>query len=94
MPLCPNSQPLRQFLQSTDPLAGIDRICDAIDPAIRGTEVGVGAEHGIIKKTGASIVGSDAPVGNKGLDKFSMNPAAGIVYDLLNFKLIIWHISS
>lgn len=43
------------------------------------------------KKTGASVVGLDAPVGDKGLDKLSIYPAAGIVYDLFDFKLIVGH---
>ena len=44
-----------------DPLARVDSVGDAVQPAVRGSEVGVGAEDGIIKKTGASV-GSDAPV--------------------------------
>ena len=91
MALCPDPQPLGKLLQSTDPLARVHCIGESIDSAIRGSEVGVGAKHGIIKKTGASVVGSDAPVGDKGLDKLSMYPAARIVYDLLNVKLILRH---
>ena len=78
-------------MQSTDPLARVHGIGEPIDPAVRGSKIGIGAKYGIIKKTGASVVASDAPVGDKRLDKLSMYPAAGIVYDLLDFKLILRH---
>ena len=80
----------RQFADPADPLTGINSIGDAIQPAVRGSEVGVGAEYGIIKKTGASV-GSDAPVCDQGLDKFSVDAAAWVVHGLLDFKLIFWH---
>ena len=44
--------------------------------------------RGIIKKAGASVVGSDAPVGDERLDKFSMYPATGVIHELLDFNLI------
>ena len=64
---------------------------DAVDPPVGCAEVGIGAEDGIIKKTGASVVGSDAPVGDQRLDQFPVYTAAGVVYELLDFKLIISH---
>ena len=42
------------------------------------------------KKTGASV-GSDTPVSNHALDKFSVDAAAWAVNDLLDFKLTAWH---
>lgn len=61
LPLEPGSEPLRQFLQGADPLTGIDSEADAIDPSVRGTEVGVAAKDGVIKKTGAAAY-ANAPV--------------------------------
>lgn len=42
------------------------------------------------KKTGASV-GSDTPVSNHALDKFSVDTAAWAVNDLIDFKLTAWH---
>ena len=57
----PDTKASRQFTDPEDPLARVDSVGDAVQPAVRGSEVGVGAEDSIIKKTGASV-GSDAPV--------------------------------
>ena len=57
----PDTKTSCQLTDPADPLAGVDSVGDAVQPAVRGSEVGVGAEDGIIKKTGASV-GSDAPV--------------------------------
>lgn len=81
---------IRQLTDPADPLAGVNGISDTVQPAVRGSEVGVGAEDGIIKKTGASV-GSDAPVSDQGLDKFSVDTAAWVIHDLFDFKLIVWH---
>ena len=80
----------RQLTDPTNPLAGVDSVGDAIQPAVGGSEVGVGAEDGIIKKTGASV-GSDAPASDQALNKFSVDAAARTVRDLFDFKLIVWH---
>lgn len=61
LPLEPGSEPLRQFLQGADPLTGIDCEADAIDPSVRGTEVGVATKDGVIKKAGAAAY-ANAPV--------------------------------
>ena len=87
----PDAKTSRQLTDPADPLAGVNGISDTIQPAVRGSEIGVGAEDGIIKKTGASV-GSDAPVSDQGLDKFSVDTAAWVVHDLFDFKLIVWHI--
>lgn len=86
----PDAKTSRQLTDPADPLAGVNSISDAIQPTVRGSEVGVGAEDGIIKKTGASV-GSDAPVSDQSLDKFSVDAAAWVVHDLFDFKLIVWH---
>ena len=39
------TEPLRQLFCSDDPLAGIDSVTDAIDPAIWGTEIGKAAKY-------------------------------------------------
>ena len=57
----PDMKASRQLTDPADTLARVDSVGDAVQPAVRGSEVGVGAEDGIIKKTGASV-GSDAPV--------------------------------
>ena len=50
-----NAKTIRQLTDPADPLARVDSVGDAVQPAVRGSEVGVGAEDGIIKKTGASV---------------------------------------
>ena len=82
------SEPFCQFTHTANPFAGINRVGDAIDPPVGGAEVGVGAEDGIIKKAGASVVGSEAPVCDERLDKFPMYSATGVIHELLDFKLI------
>ena len=86
----PDMKASRQLTDPADPLARVDSVGDAVQPAVRGSEVGVGAEDGIIKKTGASV-GSDAPVCDQGLNKFSVDAAAWIVHDLFKFKLVFGH---
>ncbi len=85
-----NAKTIRQLTDPADPLARVDSVGDAVQPAVRGSEVGVGAEDGIIKKTGASV-GSDALVCDQGLNKFSVDAAAWIVHDLFKFKLVFGH---
>ena len=46
----PDAKTSRQLTDPADPLAGVNSISDAIQPAVRGSEVGVGAEDGIIKE--------------------------------------------
>ena len=84
------TEPLRQFFSSDDPLTGIDRITDTVDPTIRCTEVGVAAKYSIIKETGASA-SANAPVIDKGLHELSVNSASWVVNDLLDLQLIIGH---
>ena len=60
---------------------------------IRGSEVGIGAKNDIIKKTGASAC-ANAPVCNQSLYKFSINSASWIIYNLPEFKLIIFHVGN
>ena len=86
----PDTKASRQLTDPEDPLARADSVGDAVQPAVRGSEVGVGAEDGIIKKTGASV-GSDALVCDQGLNKFSVDAAAWIVHDLFKFKLVFGH---
>lgn len=62
----------------------MDKIRRALDALIGRTEIGKGTKDDIIKKTGASM-GMEAPVCDQGLDKFSVNPAAGIVHQLFEF---------
>ena len=87
----PDTKANRQLTDPADPLAWIDGVSDAVQPAVGGSEIGIGAEDGIIKKTGASV-GSDAPVSDQGLNKFSVDAAAWVIHDLFDFKLIVWHI--
>ena len=43
-----NAKTIRQLTDPADPLARVDSVGDAVQPAVRGSEVGVGAEDGII----------------------------------------------
>ena len=85
------AEPLGHFVQRTDPLAGVDGVADAVHPTVRGAEVGIGTEDGKIKKTGASVIGADAPVCDQGLDKLPVDPTAWVVHNLFDFQLIFSH---
>lgn len=87
-PLSAAAEPLDHFAQGANPFAGVDGVANTVQPAVRGAEVGVGAEDGKIKKTGASVVGADAPVCNQGLNELPVDPAAWVVHNLLDFQLI------
>ena len=78
----PDSEPLGQLGEAANPFPGIDRVGDAVQPTVGGAEVGVGAEHGKIKKTGASA-GADASVCHQDPDKVSIDAAAWVVHQLL-----------
>ena len=54
-------QIINQFRKAADPFAGVHGIADAIQPSIRGPEVGVRTKNGVMKKTGASVC-ADVPV--------------------------------
>ena len=49
--LKPCAKPFAQFADLAEPFAGIDGIADAIDPLIRGSEVGVAGQHGKIEES-------------------------------------------
>ena len=82
-----HSEPLLKFLDPADPFAGADSVGDPIQAAIGNTEVGIAGQDGKIKKTGASAC-ANAPVRNQVLDELPVDPAAWVVYNLLDFKLI------
>ena len=80
-----------QVVQGTDPFAGADEVGCALNAPVRETEINEGTEYDIIKKTGTSMR-MEVPVCDQGLNEFSVNPAAWIVHQLLEFQLIFWHI--
>jgi len=87
-PLSAAAEPLGHFAQGADPFAGVDGVTDTVQPAVRGTEVGVGAEDSKIKKPGTSVVGADAPGCDQGLNELPVDPAVWVVHNLLDFQLI------
>ena len=80
-----------EFSNPADPLAGINGVSQAVEAQVRGAEIGVGAEDGKTKKTGAPAC-ADAPVCDQGLEKLPVDAAAWVGYELLDFKLVVWHI--
>ena len=56
-----DTEPVGYFADPAEPFAGINGVADAVNPAVRGAEVGVAGEDGIIKKTGAAAC-ANAPV--------------------------------
>ena len=81
------AEPCCQLFCGTNPLARVDGIADPIYVAVRGTEIGKITEYHIMKKTGAFTC-AKASVIHKCTDKLAVYPAARIVHDLLDLKLI------
>ena len=79
-----NTEPSRKFAEPAEPLAGIDGIADSVYPAVRGSEVGIAGQNGIIKKTGAPA-GANVPVRDKRLHELPVDPASWVVHDLFEF---------
>ena len=75
------AEPCRQFRGLTNPFAWTDQIGDAFYPAVRGTEVGIGAERHVIKKIGTSVC-ADVPIFHKAAEELTVDAAPWVVRDL------------
>ena len=75
------AEPCRQFRGLTDPFAWTDQIGDTFYPAVRGTEVGIGAERHVIKKIGTSVC-TDVPIFHKAAEELTVDAAPWVVHDL------------
>ena len=78
------AEPLRQFRGLADPFAWTDQVGDALYPAVRGTEIGIGAERHVIKKIGTSV-GTDVPIFHKAAEELTVDAAPWVVHNLFNF---------
>ena len=68
------TEPFRKLCRRTDPFSRPNQIGDALQPAVGGAEVSIGAKCHVIKKIGASV-GTDVPIFHKGADKFAVDAA-------------------
>ncbi len=75
------AEPFRQLRGLADPLARTDQIGNSLYPAVRGAEVGIGAECHVIKKIGASV-GTDVPIFHKVAEELTVDAAPWVVHDL------------
>ena len=78
------AEPLCQLRGLTDPLAWTDQIGDTLYPAVRGAEVGIGAECYVIKKIGTSV-GADVPIFHKATEELTVDAAPWVVHNLFQF---------
>lgn len=74
----------------TNPLARVDGITDPTYVAVRGVEIGKATEYHMMKKIG-TFTCTRASVIHKCTSELTVYPAARIIRDLLDLKLIFWH---
>ena len=63
-------------------MSGADGVTDISDSLIGCAEIGIGAKHRVIEKTGASV-STNAPVIDDRLHKLPINTAARVVDKLI-----------
>ena len=78
------TEPFHQFRGLTDPLARANQVGDALNLAVGGAEVGIGAECHVIKKIGTPVC-TDVPIFHKAADELTVNAAPWVVHNLFYF---------
>ena len=70
-------------------LIGVDegRVADAFNALIRCAKVGITTKNDVVKQTG-TIAGANVLLLHEQLDELTVDPAARIVYQLLDFQFV------